>query len=41
LYMLQFTFNNRTLVLNVTMGNEKLYTQIKDFLSTKGVMVIE
>jgi hypothetical protein len=41
LYFLQFTFNNRALVLNVTMGNEQLYTQIKDFLSAKGVMVIE
>jgi len=40
LYFLQFTFNNRTLILNVTLGNEKLYTQIKDFLSAKGVMVI-
>jgi hypothetical protein len=41
LYFLQFTFNNRTLVLNVTMGNEQLYQQIKEFLSAKGVMVIE
>jgi hypothetical protein len=41
LYFLQFTFNNRTLVLNVIMGDEKLYKQIKDFLGTKGVMVIE
>ena len=40
LYFLQFTFNNRALVLNVTMGNEQLYTQIKEFLSAKGVMVI-
>ena len=37
---LQFTFNNRTLVLNVSMGNEQLYKQIKEFLSAKGVMVI-
>jgi len=41
LYMLQFTFNNRALVLNVTMGDEHLYQQIKEFLSAKGVMVIE
>jgi hypothetical protein len=41
LYYMQFTFNNRALVLNVSMGNEQLYTQIKDFLSAKGVMVIE
>ena len=41
LYMLQFTFNNRALVLNVTMGDEQLYQQIKKFLSAKGVMVIE
>ena len=41
LYYLQFTFNNRALVLNVTMGNEQLYKQIKEFLSAKGVMVIE
>ena len=41
LQYLQFTFNNRTLVLNVSMGNEQLYKQIKEFLSAKGVMVIE
>jgi hypothetical protein len=41
LYFLQFTFDNRALVLNVTMGNEQLYKQIKEFLSAKGVMVIE
>jgi len=41
LYILQFTFDNRTLVLNVTLGNEQLYKQIKEFLSAKGVMVIE
>ena len=41
LFMLQFTFNNRALVLNVTMGDEQLYQQIKKFLSAKGVMVIE
>ena len=40
LYFLQFTFNNRALVLNITMGNEQLYNQIKEFLSAKGVMVI-
>ena len=40
LYFLQFTFNNRTLVLNVRLGNEQLYQQIKEFLSAKGVMVI-
>ena len=40
LQYLQFTFNNRTLVLNVSMGNEQLYMQIKEFLSAKGVMVI-
>jgi hypothetical protein len=38
---LQFTFDNRTLVLNISMGNEPLYKQIKDFLSAKGVMVID
>jgi hypothetical protein len=41
LYFLQFTFNNKTLVLNVTLGDEQLYQQIKDFLNAKGVMVIE
>jgi hypothetical protein len=40
LHFLQFTFDNRALVLNVSMGNEQLYKQIKDFLSAKGVMVI-
>ena len=29
LQYLQFTFNNRALVLNVTMGNEQLYKYIK------------
>ena len=38
---LQFTFDNRALVLNVSMGNEPLFKQIKEFLSAKGVMVIE
>jgi hypothetical protein len=41
LYFLQFTFNNRNLVLNVTLGDEKLFYQIKEFLSAKGVMVID
>ena len=40
LHYLQFTFNNRALVLNISMGNEQLYKQIKEFLSAKGVMVI-
>ena len=40
-HFLQFTFNNRTLVLTVVMGDEKLQKQVKDFLSAKGVMVIE
>jgi len=41
LYFLQITFNNRNLVLNTTIGDEKLCKQIKDFLSAKGVMVID
>jgi len=40
-YFLQFTFNKRTLVLTVVMGDEKLHQQVMEFLSLKGVMVIE
>lgn len=40
-YFLQFTFNNRTLVLTVIMGDLKLHNQVKDFLTSKGVMIIE
>ncbi|MCJ7519191.1 MAG: hypothetical protein MUO42_05910 [Anaerolineaceae bacterium] len=40
-YFLQFTFKGRTLVLTVTMLDPKLHTQVMDFLSSKGVMVIE
>ena len=40
-YFLQFTFKNRTLVLTVVMGDAKLHQQVIDFLSSKGVMVIE
>jgi hypothetical protein len=38
---LQFTFNNRTLVLTVILNDSKLHRQVMDFLASKGVMVIE
>ncbi len=41
LFFLRFTFNDRNLVLNVILGDEQLYRQIKEFLSARGVMVID
>ena len=40
-YFLQFTFKNRTLVLTVIMDDPNLHRQVVDFLTSKGVMVIE
>jgi hypothetical protein len=40
-YYLQFTFKNRALVLTVTMLDQKMHQQLKDFLSTRHVMVLE
>ena len=40
-YFLQFTFKERTLVLTAIMGDQELHSQVLDFLTSKGVMVIE
>ena len=40
-YFPQFTFKNRTLLLTVIMDDPKLHRQVMDFLTSKGVMVIE
>jgi hypothetical protein len=40
-YYLEFTFKNRALVFTVTMLDQKMHQQVKDFLTARQVMVIE